>query len=275
MQPSSYKTRSGKRLCDPTGWWMSEKLDGMKGRIVNGQLVTRSGKGLNPPKWFLKMLPRENGKILPVEGELYFGKGTFQQTGSLRSYDDGDWQNVKFHIFDIIDYKHRWIDRQNRLRLIHEEWKKKTEYPLNVKIVGWKKVKNSEHVEKYLKKVLSRGGEGLILANPKGKYEDGHVEQILKYKGCNDSEAVIVGYKTDKSGERLASFVVHPIEKGAVNKRMTFHIGTGLKIPQRYKFKQTHPLGTVITYTFEVVTKDGKPRTPIYKGIRTDLEFTE
>jgi hypothetical protein len=71
---------NGKKLCDVKGWYMSEKLDGIKGRWIKGKFVSRSGKVLEAPDSFLKLL----GVCEPefdVEGELYFGKNTFFISG--------------------------------------------------------------------------------------------------------------------------------------------------------------------------------------------------
>jgi DNA ligase-1 len=266
MQPSSYKTRKGRRICDPEGWFLAEKLDGMKGRWIDGCLQTRSGKALEAPQWFLDLLPDQD-----IEGELYFGKNTFEKTGGLRSNlrrtSSSSWEKVTFHVFDIVNYKWRWRKRQRKLREMGEAWT--GNHPFRV--VQWEEVKSSADVERRFKALVKTGAEGVIIADPRGKYEDGRVEQILKYKKIQDCEAVIIGYNTDDSGDRLASFKVHPITKGKINRKITFNIGTGLKMTQRYRFKRRFPIGATVTYTYELMGKNGKPRTPVFKGVRVDL----
>lgn len=258
MQPSSYKTRTGKRLCDPTGWWWSEKLDGMKARWIKGRLITRNGISIDAPQWFLDSLPN-----VDVEGELYFGRGKFHKTGGLRAHrSSSSWKRVEFHVFDLVDYGLTFAERQVKL----------TEYK-KLKLVKWYEIKSTSHLEEEFKNIVETGGEGVIIADPWGLYEDGRVEQILKYKALKDCEAVVIGYETDESGDRLASFRVHPLREHnkKPNKKITFKIGTGLKIRHRYNFKKRFPIGTVVSYTYEVMGKNGKPRTPVYKGIRTDI----
>lgn len=260
MQPSSYKKKNIYR-CDPTGWWWSIKYDGMKARWIDRKLITRSGKTIPAPTWFIELLPDTD-----IEGELYFGLNTFHKTATLRSRSIKSkhaWDNVTFLIFDLVDYKLSWFDRQQKLFLL--------ELKPPLQLVTWKKVKSPKHLEKRYKQVINNGNEGVIIADPKGMYIDGYVDHVLKYKAVNDCEAIIVGYNTNENGKRLASFEVHPMVGGKPRKTITFNIGTGLKLLDRVKFWERFPIGTVIRYSYEVMGKNGKPRTPIFQGIRNDL----
>ena len=42
---------------DPTGWWMSEKLDGIRAYWTGSKLVTRNGNEIHAPAWFTDSLP--------------------------------------------------------------------------------------------------------------------------------------------------------------------------------------------------------------------------
>lgn len=262
MQPSSYK-KKGVRICDIKGWFLSEKLDGMKGRWINGKMYTRSGHTIDVPEKFAVQLPKK----YDIEGELYFGKGKFHKTGVFRRNSNNSplhrqilvnsWKKIEFHIFDLIDYKLTWIERQDILSKIITETK-------CVKLVSWKKVKSDVYLEKCFNTVIKDGGEGIILADPCDIYEDGKVGQILKYKKQHDTEAIIIGYKTDDSENRLASLEV---KMGKIR----FNIGTGFKVKHRYKYKKKFPVGSKVTFSYELIGKNGKPRSPVFKGIRVDL----
>lgn len=273
MQPSPYK-KGVKRVCDPTGWWMSEKLDGFKMRYINGHLFTRSGQELKAPKSFMDLLP----KGFDIEGEAYFGKNTFSKTASLRSSSDNtqSWNRMSFHVFDHINYELCWLERQEKLKEVVETNE-------HLVLVEWTEIKSLHHLETAFARVTKDGGEGLVLADPWGVYEDGHVEQILKYKANKDAEAVVIGYRTEESsykvgnggGKRLISLEVHPLNEHThkPNKKIKFNIGTGLKITDRYVFETKFPIGTVVTYNYELMGTGGKPRTPVFKGIRADVEI--
>lgn len=42
---------------DPRGWWLSEKLDGVRGLWTGRQLLTRTGNRIAAPDWWLRGLP--------------------------------------------------------------------------------------------------------------------------------------------------------------------------------------------------------------------------
>lgn len=108
------------------GWYMSEKLDGMRciydGGVTRGMLCsevpwantekharfvtpprstgmwTRYGQPLHAPEWWLDLLPK---RIL--DGELYCGLGNFQRvTSAVKKHVpiDEEWQDIKYVIFD-------------------------------------------------------------------------------------------------------------------------------------------------------------------------------
>ena len=52
---------------------MSEKLDGIRGFWNGQELLTRGGKKLNPPKWFIQNYPP-----FAIDGELWTKRGDFE-----------------------------------------------------------------------------------------------------------------------------------------------------------------------------------------------------
>ena len=78
---------------NPTNWWMSEKLDGIRAYWDGTNLISRLGNRFDAPKWFTKNL----GNI-PLDGELWLGRGKFQETMSIvRSLGLNDeWQPIKY-----------------------------------------------------------------------------------------------------------------------------------------------------------------------------------
>ena len=59
---------------DPTGWWMSEKYDGLRGYWDGRKLWTRQGNLIHAPDYFLAELPRD----IALDGELWLGYGKFE-----------------------------------------------------------------------------------------------------------------------------------------------------------------------------------------------------
>lgn len=83
---------------DVGDYWISEKLDGVRARWDGRQLITRGGARISVPTWFVRGWP-----TLPLDGELWLGRGRFEATsGLVRRYRDDDlqWREMKFMLFD-------------------------------------------------------------------------------------------------------------------------------------------------------------------------------
>ena len=119
-----------KEAHNPRGWYMSEKLDGMRcyydGGISRGLLASeipwantakdgryksplkssglwsRYGKPIQAPDWFLDQLPN-----FPLDGELWSGRGQFQTTMSTvkQLVPDERWKNIAYLVFDAPSYR--------------------------------------------------------------------------------------------------------------------------------------------------------------------------
>jgi len=58
---------------DPTGWLISEKLDGVRCFWNGKEMFTRNGKPFYPPDWFKDLLPSD----LALDGELWTERDDF------------------------------------------------------------------------------------------------------------------------------------------------------------------------------------------------------
>ncbi len=79
-------------------YWVSEKYDGIRGYWNGRQLLSRSGKALTPPSWFVQAWPSQ-----PFEGELWAGPGQFEQAASViqqKQAPDSAWRAMRFMVFD-------------------------------------------------------------------------------------------------------------------------------------------------------------------------------
>ena len=83
---------------DPTGWLMSEKLDGVRCYWSGSKMYTRTGKPFFAPKWWIDKLPK-----IAIDGELWTSRDDFQKIVSIvRKHDteNEEWKKIKFMIFD-------------------------------------------------------------------------------------------------------------------------------------------------------------------------------
>lgn len=54
---------------DVTGWWLSEKLDGVRAYWDGSRFLSRLGNEFLAPQWFVASLPET-----PLDGELWVGR---------------------------------------------------------------------------------------------------------------------------------------------------------------------------------------------------------
>lgn len=80
-----------------SGWWMSEKLDGVRAYWNGKEFISRQGNVYLAPEWFLEGLPD-----MPLDGELWLDRKKFQRAVSIvRRKDRSDlWKEITFLIFD-------------------------------------------------------------------------------------------------------------------------------------------------------------------------------
>src|SRR5262249_36678329 len=84
-------------VTDPAGWWLSEKLDGVRASWAAGRFLPRLGTRSRAPGGFPPGLPAE-----PLDGELWLGRKQFQRAVSIvRRQDETElWREVRYVVFD-------------------------------------------------------------------------------------------------------------------------------------------------------------------------------
>ena len=116
-------------------------------------------------------------------------------------------------------------------------------------------------LKRKLNEVVSAGGEGLMLHLAAAPYITGRNDALLKLKPLNDTEATVIGYIPGK-GKYTGMMGALQVEM-ADGKR--FQIGTGFTDAVR-----AHPpaVGTLVTYTYRGLTKNGLPRFASFLRVR-------
>ena len=81
---------------DPTGWYMTEKYDGMRLYWNGSQFYSRQGRRVAVPSSITSKLPS-----VPLDGELWTRYGLYQEAANLpKSSDKEKWQKATYWIFD-------------------------------------------------------------------------------------------------------------------------------------------------------------------------------
>ncbi|KAL8277259.1 hypothetical protein RQP46_010328 [Phenoliferia psychrophenolica] len=263
---------------DPEGWWVSEKLDGIRAYWDGqGTLWSRLGNEFHAPAWFTKKLPRGH----TLDGELFHSRNNFSAATSIvRSHNSDKWNEIRYKVFDIPSLAHLPFEsRLAELAVLFPppppappaaapstsrssyKWVKG---PI-VDLVEQTPCKSHAHLVELLKDVEALGGEGLMLRQPKSLYVDKRSGTLLKVKTFFDAEARVVGYEPGKGKYKdMTGSLVCEMESG---KR--FSCGSGLTDAQREKPPK---IGAIISYRFQEITKDKVPRFPTFVGERIDVK---
>lgn len=241
---------------DLAGWWMSEKLDGVRAYWDGKQFLSRQGNIYYAPDWFVEGFPDT-----PLDGELWLDRKAVQRAVSIARRQDKSehWKELSFVVFDAPNLNEPF---ETRLDFIQEELKQRS--LKFAKPLEQHQVRDVTHLSEELDRILGLGGEGLMLRQPGSKYEVGRSSTLLKVKKFLDSEATVIGHEPGKGK--------HKGRLGALNVRMAngieFSVGTGFSDAQR---AAPPVIGSTITFRYQELTDAGVPRFPSFVGIRVDL----
>lgn len=237
---------------DLTGWWTSEKYDGVRCWWDGVQFTSRLGNQFFAPEWFTRDLPKAT-----LDGELWIGRKLFQQTvGAVKKAVpvDAEWKNIKFMVFDAPTHGGGFEVRVSHLKSLLQG----IPYAEPVHHVV---CKGTAHIREMLKDVQLLGGEGLMLRAPGSMYEAGRSNTLLKVKEFFDAEGTVTGYEPGKGKHKgRVGALVMVTDTGEV-----FSVGTGLSDRER-----EHPpsIGSRVTYRYQELTQDNKPRFPVFVSAR-------
>lgn len=238
-------------------WYVSEKLDGMRcfwdGGITRGMwcdqidfantekhhvrivrpkstgLWSRYGHPIMAPDWWIASLPS-----IPLDGELYAGRGKFQYVMSAckkYSPDDSEWRSIRYHVFDSPHYESVFMDGR-----INQPNFRKTFADLDlakwphlgpgefesvyrflqcsieprhsvIEIVPQHQLhfaanQAEQEVQDLLLMITQQGGEGLILRHPTAGWEPYRSNRMLKVKKLYKESGVVVGYTWGRETDR-------------------------------------------------------------------------
>jgi DNA ligase-1 len=241
------------------GWWMSEKLDGVRAYWDGKQFLSRQGNLFLAPPWFVEGLPD-----VPLDGELWMDRKKFQTlVGIVKSPDRPEaWRQLRYVVFDAPVHGGEF---EARLRFL-DDFLGKRRQPFT-QLLEQQQCKSLDHLRTELGRVESLGGEGLMLRQPGSRYEAGRSSTLLKVKTFHDAEARVIGHLAGegKHKGRVGSLRVE------LSNGLLFSVGTGLSDAER---NNPPAIGSIITFRYQELTESGVPRFPSYVGVRRDGEMT-
>ncbi len=257
-EPPILLAESWDNALDLAGWWMSEKLDGVRAYWDGKQFLSRQGNLYHAPDWFIEGLPS-----VPLDGELWLDRKAFQRTVSIvRRQDKNDqWKSIRYLVFDAPSQTGRFEERLEFLKDGASAWKNEF-----LQVHQQELCRDVAQLHEELRRVESLGGEGLMLREPGSLYVAGRSTTLLKVKTFHDAEAVVIGHEPGKGRHtgRLGALVAQ-LPNGK-----QFSVGTGFSDRQR---ENPPAIGSLIQFRYQELSDAGIPRFPSYVGIRTDVDL--
>jgi DNA ligase-1 len=241
-----------------TDYWVSEKYDGIRGYWDGRQLLSRSGKALNPPVWFVQDWPSS-----PFEGEFWAGRGQFEKAASVfqqKQAPDEAWQLMQFMVFDVPSPNQTFTERitlyQTEVKKIDKPW---------VQAVSQSQIQSHAALKDLLQQTVQAGSEGLVLHRGSSLYQSGRTGDVLKVKIHEDAEAKVVGHEAGqgKYAQHLGALWVETPQG------LRFKLASGLTDAQR---KNPPPVGQWVTYRYRGLTDKGVPRFASFVRTRPAVE---
>lgn len=239
----------------PVGeYWVSEKLDGVRGRWDGHRLWTRGGHPVEAPDWFTAGWP-----AVPMDGEIWLGRGRFDEVSTLVRHppeDDAAWRDVRFLVFDLPQHGGSFGARVLAMR----ELTLGSGVPW-LRPVSQSQVHDHAQLQARLRAVLDAGGEGLMLHHRDARYLPGRSDALLKLKPHDDAEARVVAHLPGRG--KYAGMVGSLLMQRDDGAR--FRLGSGLSDAER---AEPPAVGSLVTYRYNGLTPNGLPRFPRYLRVR-------
>lgn len=237
---------------DPTGWWSSEKFDGVRAFWDTQNMYTRNGNKLKMSDSFRNLLPKDQ----PLDGELWVDYGKFTEASTLAQ--GTVWERLKYQVFDIPDHT---LPVEARIVKV-KEIVTKINSP-QILAVTHTKCTGRQHLKEMITEVVGRGGEGLVLRQAGSMYEDRRTQTWLKYKLVDEMEGEVIEL-VPGIREGLTGSLRLRIPKTQVE----FSLGGTLPL-----LVSSNPpkIGDMVTFNYRGMTHLGTPKFATFKCIRTDL----
>lgn len=233
-----------------SGWYMSEKYDGIRGYWDGKNLYTKTGKLIYTPKSFTKNFPS-----FALDGELWSKRDDFENIQSivLDKKPSDKWSEITYNIFEVPNAKGDFLARLQKVK----DWFAK--HPnKNINIIKQIKCKDEDHLNKFLDEIIALKGEGVIVKDGSKDYHTGRSPHILKVKKFLDMEGEVIAYNYKKDG-KFKSLKVK-LKSGVV-----FNLGGGFS-----KKEKLNPpkVGGMVTFKYYGFTKNKKPKFASFLRIR-------
>jgi DNA ligase-1 len=178
---------------DPTGWYMSEKLDGIRAYWDGTQFWSKRGNIIHVPESSFK----EGLPSFHIEGELWAGYvvDNERMNSIIKTICGPNKRNISLDVinkfkFCIFDAPQQEGNYQKRFTFLENYFLQN--YKSNVSLIPIQICSGLTHLQTHLQEIINKGGEGIMLYHPDTPYENGHTRNLLKVKNYLESDVKFV-----------------------------------------------------------------------------------
>ncbi len=237
------------------------KLDGLRCMVYleDGEVkaISRQGKFYELHQELSTALKdlMDCSNIHKLDGELYKHGMMLQDiVSAARSVTNPKHRELEYHIFDVPSDEAQYLRRHDLNQLMFSN------ISSFVDIVNLVTVNDEGDMHRYLDEALTSNYEGLILRNYNGLYQYNHrSNDLIKVKVMQDSEALVTGCREDKNGEGVLTCSWNGV---------TFDVKMKGTHETRKYSEQVTLIERWINFTYQALTKDGKPQFPVGQYVR-------
>jgi len=236
-----------------SGWVMSEKLDGIRAYWNGKELISRQGNVIHAPKYFIKNLPS-----FELDGELWSKRGDFENISSIvrDSVPSKKWREITYNIFEVPNAEGNLTQRLEKVKKFEGKY---------LRVIKQIPVKNHAQLQAFLKEIEQKGGEGVVVRNPKAPYIAKRTSQALKVKTFHDMECKVIQINEGKGKFKgMMGSLTCELENGII-----FKIGSGFSLKVR---KNPPKINSIITFKYKEFTKYGKPKFASFMRVRERIK---
>ena len=274
----------------PTGWWVSEKLDGVRAIWDGEKFLSRNSQtGLGSkvfsyvPKFIIDSMP---GGVA-LDGEIWLGRNKFNEISSISNWIPGKkfkqeeidkkWTQVRYKVFDVPNSVEPYEERMkilDKIILNSVNCCRIKKLGCVLEKVELTKIKSPEHLQEIYHTLTSGGAEGVMLRAPNSPYELKRSKYLLKFKIKDDAEGIVLERLpgTGRLQGLLGSLKIELV-KDSKRTGIITNVGTGFSDEERTNDEKNRnfiPVGAMISFSYMELTEDSV-RHPAYRGIRTDV----
>lgn len=271
---------------------VSAKYDGFRCLMTYAGAQTRSMKPIQ--NHYVRGKLEEIQNMTCLDGEiLTFTNGKMDDFNTVQSKltTRSGMPDFTFYVFDDFtnprdQFSHRDKRAEDRVANIDN---------IKVRKVVQYLVHSIEQLMEYERQFVNEGYEGLMIRDPGGVYKFGRSTLneaiLLKVKRFEDDEGTIVDYYERLKNENEAtvnalgytersSHQANMVPAGDLGgltvewRDVMFNLGTGFSADDRVRYwsDKENLVGQKVTFAFQGVGTNGRPRFPSFRGIRHDTD---